>query len=259
MNPCHEQLGVSQIYPNAKYKMCEAKAVILDIEGTVISISFVKDVLFPYARRHLRTFLKAHWEDPELAPIVADLQEQAAKDGQEMLWEDEEEQRLSVESYVLWQMDRDIKAAPLKALQGLIWLDGYKDGHLVAPLYEDVVPALQQWKQEGKKLYIYSSGSVQAQKLLFAHTAVGNICDLLDGHFDITSAGSKVKPESYTNIGHVLGLPTKDCLFLTDIAAEAIAAASAGMKVRLVERPGNAPLSEEDRATFSPISSLDHL
>lgn len=255
--------------------MGDTKAVVLDIEGTVISISFVKDTLFPYARKNLQNYLKSHWNEPELVKVVDDLRALAEQDAKDSQWEGvpripptshgdghctmADALQKSIEANVLWQMDRDRKTAPLKALQGLIWLQGYKDSELVAPLYEDVVPALEKWKASGKSLYIYSSGSIQAQKLLFSHTTSGNVCHLLDGYFDITTAGSKAQPTSYVKICKSIGLPPGEVLFLTDVLAEAQAAAASGMQARLVVRPGNVPLTDDDKITFKYVTSFSEL
>lgn len=245
------------------------KAVVLDIEGTVISISFVKDVLFPYARRNLADYLERHWGEPALAAVVASLHTQAKQDA---LWDglgpppvgDPKETspallRSQLVANVLWQMDRDRKAAPLKTLQGHIWQEGYDSGQLQAPLYADVVPALRAWKQSGVALYIYSSGSVQAQKLLFQHTTEGDLTELLSGYFDITTSGAKTEPQSYRAISKAISTSPGDILFLTDVIAEAQAATEADFLARLVVRPGNAPLTDDQKAAFESVTSFDAL
>uniref|UniRef100_A0A023GEL8 Enolase-phosphatase E1 n=1 Tax=Amblyomma triste TaxID=251400 RepID=A0A023GEL8_AMBTT len=245
------------------------EAVLLDIEGTVISISFVKDLLFPFARRNVRAYLKTHWGDPELMAIVSQLRSQACQDAEDGHLgpvppvgdpdETSAETLLSqLEANVLWQMDADRKAAPLKALQGLVWQEGYTSGQLRAPLYPDVVRTLTAWKSgRGLPLFIYSSGSVQAQQLLFAHTTEGDITRLLDGYFDITTAGAKTSPHSYVAIRRAIG--RDQILFLTDIVAEAQAAREAGLQARIVMRPGNSPLTNDQKAAFEHVTSLDQI
>lgn len=247
------------------------EAVVLDIEGTVISISFVKDVLFPFARRNVRAYLETDWGDPELMAIVSELHTQACRDAEDgrlgPVPPVGNPEKLSAESLcsqleanVLWQMDANRKAAPLKALQGLVWKEGYSSGQLLAPLYRDVVPALTAWKcDHGLLLFIYSSGSVQAQQLLFGHTTEGNITRLLDGYFDINTAGAKTNPQSYAAISRVIGRDPSRILFLTDIVAEAQAAHEAGLQARLVVRPGNAPLTDDQKAAFHHVTSLDQI
>ncbi|XP_064485007.1 enolase-phosphatase E1-like isoform X1 [Ornithodoros turicata] len=255
--------------------MDDVRAVVLDIEGTVLSISFVRDTLFPYAKENLGKYLKDHWNEPELMKVVDELRVQAENDLKSGQYNsvpnippaaqgdgslDKSDLLLkSVEANVLWQMDHDRKTAALKTLQGLIWLQGYCDTRLVAPLYEDVVPALEKWKIEGKRIFIYSSGSIQAQQLLFSHTTRGNVCNLLDGYFDIVTSGNKMQPASYTNISESIGLPSSRILFLTDVVAEAQAARAAGMQSRLVVRPGNSPLTDDEKITYQYVSSFSEL
>ncbi|KAL3200437.1 hypothetical protein MRX96_043424 [Rhipicephalus microplus] len=164
-----------------------------------------------------------------------------------------------LEANLLWQMDADRKAPPLKALQGLIWKEGYASGQLCASLYLDVVPMLAAWKSRHLKLLIYSSGSVQAQQLLFSHTTEGDVTRLLDGYFDINTAGVKTDARSYEVISQAINTIPSKILFLTDIVAEAQAARRAGFQVRLVVRPGNKPLSEDEKASFSCIGSLEQI
>ncbi|XP_037501496.1 enolase-phosphatase E1 [Rhipicephalus sanguineus] len=244
----------------------EIEAVVLDIEGTVISISFVKDVLFPFARKNIRAYLESHWEEPELRTIVDQLHTQAIGDvkyhGSVPPIDDPAEAPkealiAQLEANLLWQMDADRKAAPLKALQGLVWKEGYASGQLRAPLYPDVVPMLTAWKSRRLKLAIYSSGSVQAQQLLFSHTTEGDVTTLLDGYFDINTAGVKTDARSYEVISEAISVDPSKILFLTDIVAEAQAACKAGFQVRLVVRPGNKPLTEDEKASFGHISSLE--
>lgn len=251
--------------------MLGIQAVLLDIEGTVISISFVKDVLFPFARENIRTYLDSHWEEPELKAIVTELHTQAKQDTEDGtkgsvppvgdLTEMSKESLIAqLEANVLWQMDTDRKAAPLKALQGLVWKEGYASGQLRAPLYPDVVPALTTWKsRQGLTLAIYSSGSVQAQRLLFGNTTEGDVTTLLDGYFDINTAGMKTDAKSYEVISQAISVDPSKILFLTDIVAEAQAACGAGFRVRLVVRPGNKPLSEEEKAAYGHITSLEQI
>ncbi|XP_075534675.1 enolase-phosphatase E1-like isoform X1 [Dermacentor variabilis] len=249
--------------------MLGIEAVVLDIEGTVISISFVKDVLFPFARKNIRAYLDSHWDEPELKAIVAELHIQAKQDADrkasappvgEPAEMSKESLIAQLEANVLWQMDADRKAAPLKALQGLVWKEGYATGQLRAPLYPDVVPTLSTWKsRQGLILAIYSSGSVQAQRLLFSHTTEGDVTTLLDGYFDINTAGVKTDAKSYEVISQAIRVDPSKILFLTDIVAEAQAACRAGFQVRLLVRPGNKPLSEDEKAAYGHITSLEQI
>jgi enolase-phosphatase E1 len=132
-------------------------------------------------------------------------------------------------------MEHDSKISPLKALQGRIWQEGYKKGELRGEVYPDVPPALKRWREDGKRIYIYSSGSVLAQKLLFESTAYGDLTQLLDGYVD-TKVGSKMDPASYIKIAAQIGCETGQVLFVSDAVRELEAAQSAGLQVALAVR-----------------------
>lgn len=238
--------------------------VLLDIEGTTTSISFVKDTLFPYARQHVSEYLTAHWDDPETKSIVNNLIQQSLEDdtSDKSVAIDKntttEELKLAVVRYILWQMDRDLKTTPLKQLQGLIWQEAYVTGQISGHVYEDVLEVLKSWNNSGKNAYIYSSGSVQAQKLLFGHSTYGDLTSLLHGYFD-ANIGPKISSASYTSICKNIDVPPQDVLFLTDVPKEAYAAKEAGLQVVLVTRPGNADLSDTDKQTFDVIHSFEQL
>lgn len=238
-------------------------SVVLDIEGCTTAISFVSDILFPYASQHAHAWLSAHWGEGECTADVGELVKQSEADvavGVEGAagvplgrWvvdacvggvpQDEAARaQAAVLANVAWQMGLNRKTGGLKQLQGHIWRDGYSTGALKGHVYEDTVPALAGWGRAGKKVYIYSSGSREAQRLLFKHSVGGDVRGLLCGYFDTTS-GPKVEAASYTSIAATLGVDTAgEVLFVTDALAEAVAAAHAGMRVVLTDRPGNAPL-----------------
>jgi enolase-phosphatase E1 len=235
--------------------------ILLDVEGTTSSVSYVYDVLFPYARKQLRSFLSQHWKDEKLQRVC----EQIAKDAGAssfLEWCGTDSSQLNsrtnnaeieiikidknisrVESEVIRQMDRDAKVTGLKELQGLIWTDGYVAGELRSHVYEDVAPALKSWKDAGIDVRIYSSGSVRAQKMFFANSEAGDLVPYLDGHYD-TQIGPKRASASYNAIASDIGAPTEEILFLSDVVEELKAASDAGMKAALVVRPGNAPDQE---------------
>jgi enolase-phosphatase E1 len=226
------------------------RGILLDIEGTTSSISFVYDVMFPFVRRELDRYLRAQWSDNDLKAAC----DQIAKDlGQETLqrWTGEsatpEAQQQLVRDEVLRLMDGDVKSTGLKQLQGLIWQQGFDSGELHAHVYDDVVPALQAWHAAGKDVRIYSSGSIQAQRLFFGHTTHGDLLPLLRGHYD-TTTGGKREATSYLKIAVEFGLPPGEILFLSDVVAELDAARSAGMSTALVKRPGNAPVADHSPA-----------
>ena len=195
------------------------KAIITDIEGTTSSLSFVKDELFPYARAHVGEFLQANAENENVINILDAVNTHVGK----TLSLDE-----AIDQLIVW-IDNDEKITPLKALQGLIWESGYLRGELTGHLYSDAIHNLQTWKAQGFDLYVYSSGSVYAQKLLFSHTEAGDLTPLFSGYFD-TNIGSKQDSTSYENMVAHIGLPPEQLLFLSDIEAELNAAQNAGLQ-----------------------------
>ena len=202
------------------------KPVILtDIEGTTSSISFVKDVLFPYARAALPGFVRDNADRADVRPwLDAVATEQGAMCNDEMI----------VEVLKGW-IDEDRKHTALKALQGMVWEAGYADGDFTAPLYPDVAPALRGWHAEGHPLAVFSSGSVPAQKLLFGHTDDGDMLPLFDAFFDI-EVGHKREADSYRQIAKRLDRAPGDVVFLSDVVEELDAARDAGMRTVLLDR-----------------------
>lgn len=195
------------------------KAILTDIEGTTSSIDFVHQTLFPYARAHLRKFLAARGNDPA---VRRELAEVMRIEGRELTIE------AAADVLEAW-IDADKKVTPLKALQGMIWRQGYEAGELKGHVYDDTPSFLRKWHDRGLKLYVYSSGSVEAQKLIFGHTAHGDLTPLFSGYFD-TRVGAKREAPSYKAILRETGLSGPDMLFLSDIGEELDAARAAGMK-----------------------------
>lgn len=246
-------------------KVLTAKTIICDIEGTTSSISFVKDVLFPYALKNVEEYLKTHWNEDATKTVVAALREQADEDKKAEVEdvvtipaEDSEDVIPDVVKNVKWQMSLDRKTGALKTLQGLVWAKGYKDGSIKGHVYEDVKKALEQWNEGGRKVYIYSSGSVDAQKMLFEHSEQGDLVKYLSGYYD-TKIGAKEEKDSYEAILKKVETTGEESLFLTDVVAEAKAAKEAGLNVVLLDRTGDADLSEADRKEFTVISSFSDL
>ncbi|CAB3372848.1 Hypothetical predicted protein [Cloeon dipterum] len=161
----------------------------------------------------------------------------------------------AVKNNVLWMMDADRKVGALKLLQAQMYVKGYEAGSLKGHLYDDVEPQFKKWNGDGKKIYIYSSGNVEAQKLLFKNSEAGDVTTMITDYFD-TDMGAKVEKESYTKIAEKIGKPIGEVLFFTDVVKEADAATEAGMPVILLEREGNAPLTEADKTKYAVISSL---
>lgn len=198
------------------------QVVLLDIEGTTSSIAFVTETLFPYARQHLAGFVAAH--PNATAPLLAQVEAQEPGD--------------PIATLLRW-IDEDRKATPLKTLQGMIWAQGYADGTLDGHVYADTPDALRRWKAQGRRIYIYSSGSIAAQKLIFGHSTAGDLTPLLSGYFD-TTTGPKREAKSYARIAEVIGLQPAAILFVSDVAAEVEAARAAGMQAVLIDRAGTA-------------------
>lgn len=220
------------------------KAILTDIEGTTSSLSFVKDVLFPYARERLAEFVRAHAAEPA---VRRELEEVRRLSGKNL--SDPE----VIEQLIRW-IDEDMKITPLKSLQGMIWEDGYKKGDFKGHMYEDAVRHLKKWKQADIRLYVFSSGSVQAQKLLFAHTEYGDLTPLFSGYFD-TTVGSKREAGSYRKIAAAIGAPPGDILFLSDIKEELDAARMAGMQVMWLVRDG----ATDPHATHRQVRNFDEI
>lgn len=197
--------------------MTQTKAVLLDIEGTTSSIAFVAEVLFPYATKHLADYVEAHSE--AVAPILAEVS------GDDKV------------ATLLGWIAEDRKATPLKTLQGLIWAQGYADGTLKGHVYPDTPEALHRWYTAGMAIYIYSSGSIAAQKLIFGHSIAGDLTPMLSGYFD-TTTGPKREVESYTKIVAAIGFEAREILFVSDVQPEVEAARAAGLGVLLIDRAG---------------------
>jgi len=221
--------------------------ILMDIEGTTTAIDFVHKTLFPYARTHMASFLEASADLPEvraaLDDVAADLRAQgeAADDA-------------AVRAALVRWIDEDRKHGALKKLQGMIWVRGYREGHYRAHLYDDVQPAWVRWRAAGKTLAIYSSGSVQAQKLLFGHTEYGDLNPMLSAYFD-TAVGHKREADAYRAIAHAMQTAPEAFLFLSDVEEELDAARAAGMGTAQLVRPGT--LAGDRHATFEDFAAID--
>jgi len=196
--------------------------ILLDIEGTIGDIHFVRTVLFPYAEARFETYLTAQAHDPRVQDILAE----AGLSGQSPAQ--------AAAQFLDWSR-ADRKLTPLKNLQGLIWHAGYEEGVLRAHLYDDAVAAIKHWHQQETQAWIYSSGSIAAQKLYFRYAKAGDMTPFLAGHFD-TTIGAKVDAPSYAAIARMIGSPPGAILFLTDALAEAQAARAAGVEAFLIDR-----------------------
>jgi enolase-phosphatase E1 len=226
-------------------------AILTDIEGTTTSIAFVYDVLFPYAAARLERTCSQPDPSPDLRSAIARL---AEEHGRESAAEPPPPFGDGA-PYARWLMARDRKSTGLKLLQGLIWDEGYSQGEIRGHVYPDVPPALAAWRAAGRRLRIFSSGSVRAQKLLFGHTDHGDLTPLFEGFHD-TMTGPKQSPEAYTAIAAAFALPPEEILFLSDVTAELDAAARAGCRTGLLVRPGNRPAEAGELPVYASFAVI---
>lgn len=235
--------------------------ILLDIEGTTTPIDFVYQVLFPFARTHVKDYLSRHWTTTGVQEDLAGLRKEQAADTEQGLAppainaDSDESQLESAVAYVYWLMDQDRKSTPLKSLQGKIWEEGYRSGELLSQVFADVPSAMERWHKQGKRICIYSSGSVLAQKLLFGFTVAGDLTPLVSGYFD-TGVGAKMEAESYRRIAAALQVPPEEILFVSDVVAELDAAETAGLQTVLSLRPGNRP---QPANLYNAVHSFDEL
>jgi len=211
------------------------QALLLDVEGTTTPVDFVYRTLFPYARARLKAYLVEHWsEEDSHAEVERLAAEHASETGAAPPWRAEPG---AVAAYLTWLMDEDRKSTGLKSVQGRIWAEGYDRGELRGTVYADVPRAFERWRREGRRIAIFSSGSVLAQRLLFANSTAGDLTAHIDAYFD-TTTGPKRDAASYARIASALAVPSIAMLFLSDVAAELDAAAAAGMRTALSLRDG---------------------
>jgi enolase-phosphatase E1 len=213
------------------------RVILTDIEGTTGSIHFVREVLFPYAHRRLADFVAAHRDDPVVQHLL--------RDAAELNGTPDLDEAQSIALLRRW-IGEDRKATPLKSLQGLIWADGYNSGAFQGHVYDDAAAALRDWQAQGIALYVYSSGSIAAQKLLFRFSSAGDLTPILRGYFD-TTVGAKTDPASYRRIVAEVGAQPGDILFLSDAVPELDAASVIGMQTVCVQRDDRPPGTSQHR------------
>ncbi|KAF1054680.1 MAG: Enolase-phosphatase E1 [Stenotrophomonas maltophilia] len=218
-------------------------AILTDIEGTTSAVSFVFDVLFPFAAEHLPAYVRAHADQ---AAVAAQLDAVRAESGEATA-----DVERCIEILLGW-LAEDRKATPLKALQGMVWEQGYRAGQLKGHVYPDAVAALRQWHADGYALYVYSSGSIQAQKLIFGCSEAGDLAPLFSGYFDTTS-GPKRDVASYQRIAAAIGLPAERILFLSDVVEELDAARAAGLHTLGLAREGGELAGHRTLRDFAAI------
>jgi enolase-phosphatase E1 len=225
------------------------KIILTDIEGTTSSISFVKDVLFPYARKELPAFVREHAQDPKVRHWLDLVQLELGTE----TFSDEH----LIETLIHW-IDIDRKHTALKALQGMVWVAGYREGDYAAHIYDDASQMLKQWHTAGHAIYVYSSGSVPAQKLFFEYSAAGDLTDLFSGHFD-TEIGGKREASSYARIAQHIGCEASDIIFLSDIVEELDAAREAGLETRLLDRIEDYPKPRDTHSANGHLRVLSFI
>jgi enolase-phosphatase E1 len=201
------------------------RAVVVDIEGTTSATAFVYETLYPYSRIRFRDWLRAHPAAPERDQVRALAGEPDADEDRIAWWLEH------------WS-DVDEKAAPLKAIQGAIWDEGFARGQLTSHFYPDVIAALQRWYALGITLWVFSSGSVQAQQAWFGHTPDGDLRPLISGYFDTVNAGPKTDRHSYERMSTIIGAAPAATVFLSDVRVELDAASLAGWGTIGIRRPG---------------------
>lgn len=226
--------------------MTVIRAIVTDIEGTTSSIRFVKDVLFPYARQRLPAYIETHADHPDVQHWL----HEAAKEADYV-----EASRQEVIELLLRWIDEDRKSTALKALQGMIWKDGYEAGEYRAHMYPEVAARLHAWRGEGLHLYVYSSGSVPAQKLLFRHSDAGDLSALFAGYFD-TETGPKRDKDSYRRIVDAIGERPEHVLFLSDIVEELDAAQAAGLRTGWLLRPPLAMPTQPRHPAYTDFDAI---
>jgi enolase-phosphatase E1 len=206
--------------------------ILTDIEGTTTSVSFVYDMLFPYFREHI-------WDLRNMTAI-AEVENAFAETKAIVLKEDGVELKSTeeiIDKLNQW-CEEDRKITPLKTLQGLLWKIGYEQGVLKGHIYDDVPIALDKWHKMGLKLGVFSSGSVEAQKLIFGYSEKGDLTNYFSNYFD-TKTGMKRETETYTEIARIINRKPSNILFLSDIVEELQAAENAGFQTVQIVRSGD--------------------
>ena len=236
----------------------EGRLLLFDIEGTVSPLAFVREVMFPHARKALRGFLNHHADRPEVVDALGQMARDAERDSvkdwcQHPIGSSAAREWFirEIEQLMAW----DAKLTGFKQLQGLIWEEGFRSGALQATLFPDVVPTWQKFLSSGLLLQIYSSGSVPAQRLFFAHTQEGDLTPMLSGHHD-TTRGSKKEAASYARIASAVEMAPGEILFVSDVVAELDAAREAGLATALADRPGNPEAGPSSHATLSTLEEI---
>jgi enolase-phosphatase E1 len=241
----------------SEYISERSDAILLDIEGTTTPVEYVFGVLFPFAKIHIETFLQTYGRDLAVQSDLKLLRQEYDRDREKAISVPEwpENSTTAAVPYIRYLIEVDRKSTGLKSLQGKIWEQGYRDGTLRSQIFSDVKPAFERWTAAFKQLFIFSSGSVQAQQLLFRYTEEGDLTGFLSGYFD-TEIGAKKEADSYQKIAQNIGMASDRILFISDVADELKAAQSAGMQTLFSSRPGN---YSSDSQGFELVTSFDRV
>ncbi len=219
------------------------KAIITDIEGTTSSIDFVHHVLFPYSIKALPEYVRRNSQRQEIATIITQVKQEINQLDANI--------EVVIATLLSW-IEADKKITPLKTLQGFIWENGFKNSHFTGHLYEDAYHNLLKWYRVGIKLYVFSSGSIKAQKLLFGYNHYGDLTYLFEGYFD-TNIGSKKSVSAYQNIAKAIGLMPQEILFLSDVTAELDSAKNTGYHTVLLDRNE----SQKNNQIYDTVTTFD--
>lgn len=224
--------------------------ILLDIEGTTTSVSFVYDTLFPYFSKNAKAFVENNKGQGFINEVISSVQKTVLEEENREINESQ-----AIEKLLEWTKN-DRKHTALKTLQGYVWKEGYEKGEIKGHIYEDVLPNLQKWRSLGLKMGIYSSGSVKAQKLLFGQSVEGSLLEYFSHHFD-TKIGHKRETNSYQNIQKEIDVNTEKILFLSDVEAELDAAKSAGFQTIQVVRVEDKTKPSEKHQKISNFEELN--
>ncbi|ARN83167.1 acireductone synthase [Methylocystis bryophila] len=204
------------------------RAIVIDLEGAALPMSFLTQTLAPLAREKLGAFIAAHADEEE---VEAALEETGRLMGGFDL------KPAEAEALLLRWMKQDRKASPLKYLQGRVWREAHEAGALEIEFYADAAEAIRAWAAAGLRLFVYSSQSEEAQRMLLAHTPYGDLTPLFEGFLD-TTFGQKIEPGSYRDLVERLALPAGAILLLSGNEEELDAARSEGLATARLMRDG---------------------
>jgi enolase-phosphatase E1 len=237
--------------------------VLLDIEGTTCPVTFVAEILFPYASANLAPYLKTHQEDVSVRALIQELEifwqqdkDQQARDLFSSYRQSGERGAEGILAYLKLLIQSDRKVTPLKDLQGKIWAEGYAKGDLIGPIFDDVPPSLRHWQQQGAVLAVYSSGSITAQQLIYKYSNHGDLRPLFNHWFD-THTGSKHDPRSYTRIAELMGCEPAAILFVSDSHSELDAAGQGGLQIVCSNRERNAGEAPDPYSTIHNFQQIN--